>query len=311
MSNLIADLSTENPKKRLKLNSNIVFVIQKINSIEKATLEFSEEKYEIISSKSEYIKTLLDQYSDLKSSNESKNNTIYLTEEEPNEAAAFLTVLSKPIKNEIWWDKYYCNLSAKWIVPKYIEKYIDSIKDFFQKYESCEKNLMVTLLADNAIDSTTNRYFYIEGKYLNCSTIFTKAHFFKNSKNLWCYKDNEGTIYIQEQLNNNILTDLCQMTGTWKTEKEYGKIYYQTFVFKMCPPIVTNSDDLIKFCEIIELILTHECYHNKYILSMNDLYDYLSQNVQFATENNLNRLFQTNEQFKECLLAVLLKQKIR
>ena len=86
------------------------------------------------------------------------------------------------------------------------------------------------------------------------------------------------------------------MTGVWSTKNHST---YVTFSFKKCAPKVTNLNDITKFCEMIELIFTHECYHNTYISTINDLYTYLHTHEDFATKDTLNRLFQTKEEIIE------------
>ena len=294
MSDLVSDYQDENPKKRLKTNPNTVFEIQKINSFQKTILEFSKEECDNITSNSEYIKTLIDQYSS-EYSDQNPPNSIFLAEIDSNEAASFLTMLSKPMDPNLSWKKYFVDLSAKWIVPKYIEVYYSMIKDFFQSYRISKNNVFLSIFTISGELSSYHRYCYKNGKFIdsNNTTLSEINCFYKNSKNVWCHKsiDEEFTQFRTD----STLTELWQLSGTWISE---DRTQYR-FAFKKCPPKLRKLNDLIKFCEIVELILTHDCYHNTYISSVKNLYEYLHTHEDFATKDTLNRLFQTKDDLLE------------
>ena len=298
MSNLIVDSFSELPQKRLKTNPIIRFEIHlhNSNSTESTIVEFSDEKCETISHHSEYIKTLIEQYSDVKSC---EHNIIYLIEDKPIEAAAFLTILSEPMNFELNWNYYNANLSSKWIVPKYITKYSSLINSFFKSYEISESNLMVTIHSFDI--SETIYYYYKSEKYICLNDQFDQGdeidYFYQNEEDDWCYVNTTGYIFIQHKLAIDY-ENLSQLSGSWYTKD--NEICY-SFSFQKCAPKVINFNDHLKFCEIIELILTHNCYHNLYISSIDDLYLYLNTHKDFVNENNLNHLFQTKQELIKCL----------
>ena len=322
-----------NQSKRQKINSTIIeFVIQKCNSTQTAILQFTREQSFVISMKSCYISTLLDEFLSPESLDNDNKWTIYLTEEDPNEAAYFLTLLSKPMKLNIVWDKYFAILCAKWIVSEYIEKYFSILNDFLSYYQISDKNIKLNIYfegiksKDRYYTLQNDRYYEIKTENNNKNTENIennnenneiKNYFYKNEENLWCFcseninnnndnNNNDKTIFIQEDLDDKLIS-LHQLSGTWNTE---NKEYYEIFAIEKCYPLIRNnnhyynnnnnnnnmkeSKDLIEFCDLIEVILTHDCYHNEYINTMNDVYVYLSLNCNFATENVLKRLLKSN-----------------
>ena len=285
---------SENSSKRLKLNPIIEFVIQSVSSTQKATVEFMEDQITLIIESSEYIKTLIENCFDTEK-NVNCIKLIYLIEEKPNEAAAFLTLLSNPYKTEIIWDQYHANLSSKWIVSKYIEKYNTLICDYFDLYKISDKDL-IAMKDNNLFVQETFRLTYVDKKYIRSNST---DYFFINIDKYWCYKAIDEEIYIQDQENEE--TELYLLSGMWKSLTSHS---YSIFIFNQFQSKLQNSNDLIKFCEIIELILMHECYYNKYISSMNDLYEYLSRHLDFVTKDTLNRLLKTKEELIEYSIIV-------
>jgi len=258
--------------------------------------------------KSEYFYELLDNLTP------SDEEMIHLPEEDVFEACGLLSDLLKRSRGEgvqKRWNQSWAKLSAKWMIPEYVDIYAEIAQSFLKRFLSQNK-ASGSLMLQGAKNSGSLRF--INGIYDQTDKRNDGLPVFKKrgDSNWWlCFNRTESRWEVRSSdrcyayvvsSDTNFTPDMCN--EIWKVcdfaSNEWQSVLsisVKKFALEKEP---LSSEDITVFWEIAEVMLTHCAYQKGQKFEVDQLLDALVKHKELWSKEKMEKLLSKQDFMTLC-----------